>query len=94
MNEFPNSDKFVPLTEEELVSVSSDGGGGQDDGECVRPELEFVSWGEFTMDAKGLTTSKVWKNGQTAGKEWIASRSFCGSIFKIFWMRHNESDRS
>ena len=73
MNEFPNSDKFVPLTEEELVAVSSDGGGGQDDGECVRPELEFVSWGEFTMDAKGLTTSKVGKNGATAGKEWIAS---------------------
>ena len=57
-------------------------------------ELEFVSWGEFTMDGRGLITSKVAKNGQTAGKEWIASRSFCGSIFKIFWMRHNESDRS
>ena len=36
-------------------------------------ELEFVSWGEFTMDGRGLTTSKVGKNGATGGKEWIAS---------------------
>ena len=36
-------------------------------------ELEFVSWGEFTMDGRGLTTSKVGKNGATAAKEWIAS---------------------
>ena len=36
-------------------------------------ELEFLSWGEFTMDARGLITSKVGKNGATAGKEWIAS---------------------
>jgi uncharacterized protein (DUF927 family) len=38
--------------------------------------LEFVSWGDFTMGAKGLTTSEV-KRGKNddspAGSEWICS---------------------
>lgn len=63
-------------------------------------EMEFVSWGEFTMDASGLTAIKVTKNGAPAQREWIASAfevlGACRDPFGCswgLWLRWKDPDQ-